>query len=146
MRIWLPMKQVNLLYPELSFKIRGACYEVYNQLSGVYRESVFEKALMVELEDRGLSAERQKRIKLTYKGRPVGIYIPDIIVEDKVLMELKSKPVLLDTDRQQFWNYLKGSEYKVGFLVNFGNKIEIIRRVYDRARQHNQHKSAISAI
>lgn len=129
---------IKLLYPKLSFEIRGACYDVYNQLSGFYRESVFEKALAIELRLRGLEVEQQKRIKITYKGTLVGTYVPDLIVDDKVLIELKAKPILLTSDKQQFWNYLKGSDYQLGFLVNFGKEIEIVRRVYERARQLDQ--------
>jgi len=66
----------------------------------------------------------------------VGVYIPDQVVENKVIIEIKVKPFLTKQDIQQFWNYLKGSEYKVGYLVNFGKAggVEIIRKVYNTAR------------
>jgi GxxExxY protein len=66
----------------------------------------------------------------------VGVYIPDFVVGESIIVEIKSKPLLTKSDLQQFWYYLKNTDYKVGYLVNFGKpgKVELIRRVYDSAR------------
>jgi GxxExxY protein len=92
--------------------------------------------LALELEKRGLSFDSEKTIKILYEGNEVGRYRPDFVVEDKILIEVKVVPFFTKEHKLQFWRYLKGSSYRVGFLVNFGGKrLEIIRRVYDTARR-----------
>ena len=125
----------DFLYEEESYAIRGACFEVWKQFKGMFKESVVDKALTIALEDKGLKVESQKRIDIYFHGKKVGIYVPDKIVNDKILMELKSKEFVTKQDLETFWNYLKGSEYKLGFFVNFSPKrLEIKRVVYDTAR------------
>ncbi len=126
----------DFLYEEDSYKIRGACFRIWHTFKGVFKEKVTERALKKELEDLGFSVEQQKRIDIYYKGVKVGTYNPDLIVNECILLELKSKEYLTDEDKRQFWYYLRGSDYKLGFLINFGPKnLEIKRRVYDKARQ-----------
>ena len=125
----------DFLYKEESYKINGACFEVYKNLGGDFKEIMINKALAQELHNRGLTIENQKRINIFYKGKKVGVYIPDIIVNGVIIVELKAKPFLTPSDERQFWHYFKATEYKLGFLVNFGSrKLEIKRRVYDKAR------------
>jgi GxxExxY protein len=83
-----------------------------------------------------LEVEKEKRIDIYYSGQKVGTYMPDLVIEDKILIELKVKPKLTQGDIKQFWYYLKGSNFKLGYLINFGllNGVEIIRRIYDKAR------------
>jgi GxxExxY protein len=91
--------------------------------------------LQIALKTKRLEVETQKRIDIFFKNEKVGIYIPDIIVNGKIIVELKCKPFLTKGDIDQFWKYLKGSEYKLGFLINFGQERLIIKRVvYDTAR------------
>ena len=121
----------QLLYEDESYKIRGAVFEVYNSIGGGIKEKIIERALKKELEIRGLPISNQKRISIFYKDEKVGVYIPDIIVNDSIIIELKSKPFLTKEDEKQFWGYLKGSEYKLGFLINFGpSKLTIKRFIY----------------
>lgn len=128
----------KLLYPDLTYQIRGACFRVWEELGSAFKESAYQKALALELEKRGLSFEPEKIIKIIYEGKEVGRYKPDFVVEDKVLIEVKVVPFLTKEHKLQFWRYLKGSSYKVGFLINFGGKrLEIIRRVYDTARRRD---------
>jgi len=125
----------NLLYEKESYLIRGACFDLYKKFGGAFKETVINKALVTELKQKGLLVETQKRIEITHRGEKIGVYVPDIIVGDKILIELKVKPFLIQEDAKQFWYYLRGSNYKLGFLVNFGSrKLEIKRRVYDKAR------------
>jgi len=125
----------NFLYERETYLIRGACYKIWNEFGGSFKESVIERALIIELEDQGLKTESQKRINIYYKNKRVGVYVPDVIIESKVLVELKSKPFISREDKRQFWLYLKGSPYKLGLLINFSPaKVEIIRRIYDLAR------------
>jgi GxxExxY protein len=130
------MSRVNdFLYEEESYKIRGACFEVYNEFGGAFKEIIVDKALSLALKERMMEVEDQKRIDIYYKNEKVGTYIPDKIVNGKIILELKSKPFLSRADMDQFWKYLKGSSYRLGFLINFGpDKLEIRRIVYDNVR------------
>ena len=102
----------------------------------MFKESVIDRALTIALEGRQLNIESQKRIDIYFKDIKVGTYVPDKIVNDIILIELKCKSFLTKQDIEQFWNYLKGSKYKLGFLINFSpTKLEIKRVVYDRARR-----------
>lgn len=131
------MVKVNdFLYEKESYAIRGAAFEVWKQFGGAFKESVVERALCKELNDRGLKVESQRMIDISYKGVSVGHYRPDLTVNDSIIIELKAKFFLMKEDDRQFWYYLRGSDYKLGFLINFGStKLEIKRRVYDKARQ-----------
>lgn len=133
---------MSLIYEEESYKIRKACFKVWKKLGGAFKENVVQNSLTIELEAQHLKLEKQKRISVYYEGKKVGIYVPDLIVEEKILIELKAKPYLTLEDIKQFWYYLKASPYKLGFLINFGNKLEIKRRVYDTARDKIPRTSA----
>ncbi len=125
----------KLLYEKESYQIRGACFDVWNAFGSAFKESVIEKSLAKEFKERGLSFERQKRLNVFYKNEKVGVYVPDFVVENKIILEIKVKPILVQEDKRQFWYYLRGSQYRLGFLVNFGSKkLEIVRRIYDIAR------------
>lgn len=92
--------------------------------------------LYLSLENEGLKVENKKWINIYYDNVKVGTYTPDKIVNDSILIEVKCKPYLTKEDERQFWLYLKGSEYKLGLLINFGQKkLEIRRRIYDKARK-----------
>ncbi len=125
----------KLLYEDLSYQIRGACFDLYKKFGGDFKETAINKALFLELQSKKLCVENQKRIDIFHNDEKIGTYIPDLIVEDKILIELKVKPFLIKSDDRQFWRYLNGSNYKLGFLINFGpQKLEIKRRVFDKAR------------
>ncbi|MDP1629405.1 MAG: GxxExxY protein [bacterium] len=129
------IRNPDLLYPELSYNIVGAIYDVWRELGPVFKESVYQKALKESFKDRNISFVSQKQIQIFYNGKKVGIYIPDFIIEDKIILEIKCLPVLTFREKKQVWYYLKGTEYKLLLLVNFGGrKLEIFRRVYDKAR------------
>jgi GxxExxY protein len=129
-------KGEKLLYEDLTYQIRGGCFNVWKNFKGSFKESIIDKALTVEFKDRKLKVENQKKIDIYYKKEKVGTYIPDKIVNDKILIEIKCKPFLTKEDERQFWAYLKGSNYKLGMLVNFSpQKLEIKRRIYDKARE-----------
>lgn len=131
------MKRVkDFLYESESFLLRKACFSVWNKLGSAFKESAVDKALTLELQKLGLKVEDQKRIEIKYDGEKIGVYIPDKIVNGIISFELKRKSFLTKQDRYNFWNYLRGSSYRLGFLVNFGDeKLEIKRVVYDKARE-----------
>jgi len=129
------IKNPDLLYPELSYNIVGAIYDVWQELGPVFKESIYQKALEEALKNRDISFVSQKQIPIFYNGKKVGIYTPDFIIEDKIILEIKCLPVLTFREKKQVWYYLKGTEYKLLLLVNFGGrKLEIVRRIYDKAR------------
>lgn len=124
-------KVPDFLYEEESYKIRGCCFKVFNSLGGNIKEKIIEKALLNELKNQGLTVEIQTRIDIIYNNEKIGTYIPDFVVGDKIILEIKSKPFFSQEDKKQFWGYLKGSQYQLGFLVNFGpQRLDIKRFAY----------------
>jgi len=125
----------DFLYENESYKIRGACFDVWKSFGGAFKEKIIDRALTKALEKRGLKIDEQKRIDIYYEDEKIGTYVPDKIINNCVLLELKAKQFLTKQDIDQFWKYLKGSQYKLGFLINFGpNRLTIKRIVYDTAR------------
>ncbi len=118
----------KLLYENDSYKIRGACFKVFNVLGGGIQEKIIEQALFKELINQGMSVKNQVRIDVVYNNEKVGTYILDFVINDSIMIEIKSKPLLTKEDEKQFWGYIKGSKYKLGFLINFSPKKLIIKR------------------
>lgn len=131
------MKKVDdFLYERETYLIRKACFSVWKELGSAFKESAVDKALSIEMQKLGLQVENQKRIEIKYNGEKIGVYIPDKIINGIILFELKRKSFLTKQDKDNFWNYLRGSSYKLGLLVNFGDeRLEIKRVVYDKARK-----------
>jgi GxxExxY protein len=113
---------------DLTYKIRGAIFEVNRELGAGFLEKVYENALMIELKDRGLNAETQVLITVRYKNKTVGEYFTDVVVENRVILELKAVESLEKIHEAQLLNYLRATEYKVGLLVNFTHPKAVIRR------------------
>lgn len=126
----------GFLFPQESYLIRGASFSIYKKFRNTQKESIYQKSLAKELKSKGLSVVREKQLPMYHLGVKVGVYTPDLLVNNSILIELKAKPFIHKEDIRQFWYYLKNSEFKLGFLINFGkpNGVEIIRRVYDKAR------------
>jgi GxxExxY protein len=94
---------MGLLYEKESYEIRGACFKIWKEFGNAYKESISDKALTIELKNRGLGVEDQKRINIYYNGQKVGTYVPDKVVNNQIIIELKSKPFLTPGDIKQFW-------------------------------------------
>ena len=119
-----------MLHKDLTGKIIKAAMNVHNTLGFGFMEKVYENALMLELELSELEAIQQRPIKVFYKGKVVGEYIADMIVEDKIILELKSIENLEKIHEVQLVNYLKAVNKEVGILLNFGKeKLEFKRKV-----------------
>ncbi len=117
---------------EITYKIRGAIFEVNRVLGHGFLEKVYEKALIIELRRRRLRAESQVPLKVVDKNEVVGEYFADILVEGKVIVEIKAVKHLLNEHQAQLLNYLRATGIQVGLLVNFTkNKAEIKRMVLD---------------
>ena len=122
--------KVNIVYAELSYKIMGAIFEVHKELGPGFLESIYERALIDEFSKRKLKVESQKNIGVIYKGRKVGTHRLDLIVEDKVVVEIKAIERFAIYHKAQLISYLKASGYKLGILVNFSKgKVEYCRIV-----------------
>ena len=123
---------VELLYKEESYIIQGIAYDIYKQFRNRHKEKVYQKSFYLGLKDKGLKVEKEKRIDIYYNKQKVGTYVPDLVVNDNIFIELKVKSIITKDDINQFWYYLKISGYKVGYLINFGalDGVQIIRRIY----------------
>ena len=118
------------LFSDITEKIIKCFYIVFDELGAGFLELVYMKALIIELENIGLNIDSEKEIKVNYKGTIIGNYRTDIVVEDKVIIEIKAISALNSQHEAQLLNYLKATGIRVGLLVNFGNKLEFKRRIY----------------
>jgi GxxExxY protein len=123
---------------EITYAINGAIFEVNRILGPGFLEKVYEKALLFELKNRGLKAESQATIKVYYKKNVVGEYIADIIVEDRVIVEIKTVENIDRIHEAQLLNYMKATGIQVGLLVNFKHpKADIKRMVLNLCEEHD---------
>ncbi len=122
---------------DITYAINGAVFEVNKVLGAGFLEKVYEKALLIELQRRGLKAESQVPLTVSYKGEVVGEYYADIVVEGQVILELKAVEQLQKIHEAQLLNYLKATGFKVGLLVNFKHpKADVKRLVLDLPEGH----------
>jgi len=122
-------------HQELTEKIIKIYYKVYNTLGYGFLEKIYENAMMVEFRKAIIPAVSQSPIKVLYDGELVGEHSADILVDEKVIVELKAAKSLLPDHHAQLLNYLKATEIEVGLLLNFGPKPEINRKVFDNYRK-----------
>ena len=121
-----------MLHSELTEKIIACAYTVYNKMGYGYLESVYERCMLIELADIGLNAEAQKPLKVLYKGQIVGDFVADVIVNDTVIVELKSVSKIVKAHEIQLVNYLVSTNKPVGLILNFAkDKVEVKRKVKD---------------
>lgn len=121
----------NFLYEDLSYKIRGCAFKVYNTLGFGHKENIYQNALASEFKRAEVNFSREKILSVIYGGKKIGIYKPDFVVEDKIIIEIKAVPQISKAYEVQLTYYLKGSNYKLGFLINFGGKnLDIRRRIW----------------
>ncbi len=131
----------NFKHVELTEKIIGLCYDVYNNLGYGFLEKVYENALAIELKQNGYRVEQQKHILVRYHGRVVGEYYADLVVDKKVILELKAATTIHEKHEAQLLNYLKATHHEVGILFNFGMKPGLKRKAFDnRYKPHLQRK------
>ena len=135
----------KLLYQKLTYKIRGAIFNVYNELGFDHKENVYHRALKIELAKWNLNFEDEKSLVVKYDNQIVGHYRPDFVVANKILIEIKAIPFLGKETQGQMLYYLKGTGFKLGLMINFGSPKLQIKRVIWTSNYHwtNQRKSAI---
>lgn len=117
-----------MLYEDLTGKILEATFEVSREMGAGFLESVYERALLVALRQKGLNAVRQVSLNVKFRGAVVGEFYADILVDDKVIIELKAVSRITPEHKAQIINYLKATGIEIGLLINFGNpKLEYYR-------------------
>ncbi|MCT4623853.1 MAG: GxxExxY protein [Schleiferiaceae bacterium] len=123
-----------MLHAELSNKIIKSFYKVYNHLGYGFLEKVYENALCLELQKSGLKFEKQKQIKVFYDGYQIGEYFADILVEGKIIIELKATESISKEHECQLINYLKATKIELGLLFNFGKEPQFRRKIFTNNR------------
>lgn len=119
------------IYEDLTYRIIGTIYDVHKELGSVHKETVYHKAVAIELSKKRIPFVEEKPIDVKYKGKKIGIYKPDFIIDDKVILEIKVAPAITKAMKDQVYYYVKGTKYKLVLLVNFGtSKVGIKRLIY----------------
>jgi len=121
----------NFKHQDITEKIIGAAYNVHNNLGSGFLEKVYQNSLAIELRSLDFLFDMEKPIKVYYRGEIVGDYIADIIIDGKVILEIKAIKELSSIHEVQLVNYLKATGIEVGLLINFGKSVQIKRRVMD---------------
>jgi len=132
---------MSILYPELSYQLRGIFFSLANSYGLGHKEKLYHHALSEQLETQTISFVHEPQIPIfSWKsGKTIGKYIPDFVVDQKVIVELKSEPFLSDKFYNQTYSYLRVTTYELAFVVNFGAEILQIKRLLftnDRKRIH----------
>ena len=125
-------------HKELTYKIIGVYFDVYNELGHGFLESVYQRSLGLALESAGLTVRNYVKIPVWFRGQRVGMFEGDMLVEDLVLLELKSARCLDRSHYTQILNYLRATDIEVGILLNFGLKPEYKRLVLDNESKTNR--------
>ena len=133
----------ELKFADLTEKIRDCAYCVYRELGSGFLEKVYENALGVELETRKIQYEQQRAITVSYRGRIIRDYVADLIIENKVIVELKAARAVEEIHFAQLFNYLKATGYEVGLLINFGSQFTFKRRIYSRKKSASSASSVV---
>jgi GxxExxY protein len=125
------------MYPhqDLTATIIKCNYNVFNQLGYGFLEKVYENAMLIELARNNIQATQQEKIEVFFRGKRVGLYFADLLVERKVIVELKSAEAITDEHETQLINYLKATEIEVGLVLNFGPKAEFRRKIFTNDRK-----------
>ena len=120
-------------YRELTERIINVFYKVYNKLGYGFLEKIYENAMMLELKKEGITSASQSPIRVLYEDEIIGEYYADILVDNKVIIEIKASRRLVNENEAQLLNYLKATDIEVGLLLNFGAKPEVKRKVFDNS-------------
>jgi GxxExxY protein len=121
--------QTRLLYSDLTYKIRSCLFKVYNTIGSGHKEIVYKNALAEELRSQNVKYTREPKIEIKYVDKLVGFYMPDFIIDDKIILEIKAKENLIKEDIKQSFSYLKATKYNLLILINFGIKELEIKRI-----------------
>ncbi len=123
------LKRQDLIYPELSYKIVGCAFDVYNSLGSGHHEKYYQRALVEAFSNQKLSFSEQVHFQLSYKGKVIGRNFLDFLVEDKIVVEIKKSERFSKTHIDQVMEYLKLSNLELAILINFGSQGVIFKRI-----------------
>jgi GxxExxY protein len=126
---------MEYLHQDLTAKIIGVYHDVYSELGHGFLEKLYRRAMLIAFRDAGLSAATDARFEVMFRGQGIGHFYPDVVVEDRVLLEIKATNALQAFDEAQTLNYLRASPIEVALLMNFGPKREVKRRVLTNDRK-----------
>jgi len=133
--IWMIADSSVFKYEELTGRMIGVFYEVYNELGHGFLESVYKNSLAIALTDAGMQVNLKVPVPVWFRGRQVGDFDADLMVENLVLIELKAGRALEPAHEAQLLNYLRATKIEVGLLLNFGPKPQLKRMAFDNARK-----------
>ncbi len=117
-------------HSDLSEQVIAAAYDVHNELGQGFLEKVYKNAMAIELKNRGIQRSPEVPLKVGYKGEIVGEYDADLVIDGKIIVEVKAVGSLNDSREVQLVNYLKATGIRLGLLINFGKSVEVKRRVF----------------
>ena len=127
----------TLLHKKITDDILKVYYDIYNQLGYGFLEKVYQNAMFFELRNKGYNVKAQSPIKVYLKGQLIGEYYTDLVIDNKVIIELKACEVLMNVHIAQLMNYLKATDIEVGLLLNFGEEPEFKRIIYTNDIKNN---------
>lgn len=127
-----------MLHDDLTKRIISSFYRVYKSLGYGFLEKVYERAMILDMIGAKIAVEQQVAIKVYYENQVVGNYYADLLVEKKVIVELKAAEVLLKEHELQLINYLKATDVEVGLLLNFGPRAQVIRKIFTNDRKNHR--------
>ncbi len=116
------LKRNDIIYPELSYKLIGILFEIYNELGYGYQEKYYQKAIIKTFEEIGVKFKEQLPCKIKFKERNIGTYFLDFLIEDKIVLEIKRGEYFPKSNLNQVYGYLKATGLKLGIIVNFTSK------------------------
>lgn len=131
----MEVSPVNLKHGELTEQIIGVFYDVYNELGYGFLESTYSEAMLIALQDAGLSASREVSVPVWFRGRKAGQYFADLLVNECVLLELKTARTIESAHEAQLLHYVRATDIEVGLLLNFGVRPQFRRLLFDNARK-----------
>jgi GxxExxY protein len=138
------MNTANLKHGAITEKIIGVFYDVYNELGHGFLESVYHRAIALALEQAGLKVQSKVPIPVTFRGHDVGTYEADLVVEELVIVELKTAKALEHAHEAQLFHYLRATPLEVGLLLNFGTRAQFKRVASDNSGKHARAAAASS--
>jgi len=122
-------------HSDLSEKIIKVFFDVHTELGYGFSEKIYQKAFAIALQEDGMKVDEQVSIKVHFRGQMVGEFFADIVVNDLILLELKSAESIIEEHQAQLLNYLKSTEIEVGYVMNFGKSASFKRKVFDNQRK-----------
>jgi len=127
----------EIIEKELSYEIVNAAFEVHNILGPGFLESIYEEAMAIELENRGHKVEKQARISVIYKDQKIGEHVLDLIVDGRIILELKAVADIAPIHKQQALSYLKATDYQLAIIINFNSPSLQTERVVHSKKKKN---------